>query len=445
MEEEREYSMVYCNWYGGKSLTTTLTQNMLPAPNLVAKIEFKIRELRPLLNEFVIVELLEKEQKVPIGTIKFFQIMRSRELGRTNIYFIEVGVQGENGNIVYCVEGNREQAVQLFHEICVKRQQPNLQEWSLYDSFPRTQTEEEPKDTQKHNERERYTKLHSVLYLDDTMDEELRDFLILEIAPKVAFAEKEDIDIALLVDEYLDNNKYKEIYDLSEKYTYNAIVAFVRGEIEYFGYLGKQNLQEAYKYYCHAAKIGSVEAYIRLATLYKYGLGVAKNGMKYLDIVKKLLEIATYFQNYELFITEKVHLLLTKVFIEAEKGRESAISWCDDGIQGCHLGLLYCGAVNEDIVTKLLQCKYQLSAFEREKANLIDLFYIANKECTITLDTENTKIELKVKFWRQYRYVLCQGKKYESIARFLCDSRLHGKKLIEYNDKVKNIEVQYGC
>ena len=126
-----------------------------------------------------------------------------------------------------------------------------------------------------------------------------------------------------------------------------------------------------------------------------------------------MLDIANFFKDDIFFSAVDVHSMLAKFLAEVNNGTDSAISWCNKGIEITYLDILYNGGADLDSITEILNLKYLLVEFKLKEANLIDLIYIAQKPCKIILNIEDRKIQLEVKAWKQHRYVLCQG---ENIA-----------------------------
>ncbi len=419
-------------WYCGISLKTRLTADMLPADDIVCQIETKIKTMRSLYDEFLVVDLQNQQtadRELPI----YFQMLRNRNFGMTNAYHLELGMKSERGIIHYIKDAvSLEEALDLFKKICVYRVRPESGAW----------------------------KIGTITYCAGNNEDEIRQlgycerFLSKYWQNKIGgigveFAEYDAWEYVVennsdayytceIAREYERRGLYAKLRRLFEMESFNPVIAQINGEMALHGVFGKPDYKTAYEYFMHAKTVGSLLAEYYIAKMYQYGLYVETDYAEYERLIRML---------YEKYQNNMLECCPRQVFLEMSKIEQragnigKAIEYCIIPIKTqrtlMRVGFGNITDADREIVNRL----YELIEFDYDDMDLLDLLYVFNKPSKVRIAIGNKQLTVQA-FHNEGKLIVKCGKSYYRDATFFLQKhKIKDKLLATYIYDVDYMEV----
>ena len=430
----RKSKYIRGEWYKGEEFEISLTEDV-PALATLQKIEKEIGSLRPLYEEYVLVNLQNEAEKTPEKPV-FFKVMRDMTFYGNYAYCVELGMASDEFS--YTKQGlSLDDAIELFRTCCVKRVMPGgweLSKESRNSELRRAETEEQCD----------YGENFLAYYWQGK-------FRHIENKPQLDFAESEALEAiftsgyedayytAELARIYEELGLYKKLDKLFETHSDNPVIAQIKGEMAYHGIFGKPDYKAAFKYFTHAMKIGSVLAQYYLAKMYRYGQYVRLNYSKYVSMIRSAYSI------YQRSIPEgcpyKISLELSK--IEQQFGNdEQAIKYCLDALELSHflIGYGHTDDIKECDEKMILQL-YSLVDFDPDDMDLFDLLYVLRKPHRVNIYLDDKRITVQSYYNQDRLVVKCGDSYYANAIQFLNKHKENGKTIISRIDDIDYMEI----
>ncbi len=436
---------IYGSFYVGNSYHTELTPDMNAEREHIAEIEQKIRALRPLLDEYVVVDL--KRADGSENTPAYFQTTRSRAYRRSPedryLFTAEIGIRGTDGEregtwLYRKEELPCEEAVRLFYEICVERKAPDLQKWVRHESLF------SDKQTAKERREERIIDRCKILFNQCMVEEvsgALGDAVLLEALERLCreyLLEYSPFFVGLCH----FYGCYAGLEQMIDDCPQDAVLAAAKADLLHEGRLAPPDLKGAYDLYVHAARTGSLRAALMVARAFRDGWLAPPDLDRYAEIVQSLYEFcANYDAEYTLFALPEVVFELSRIEEKhgnTEKAIEFCLHWKEMSLM-CACNTCYPSKYDEQIVLQL----YRLTEFEPSEMDLLDLFYVLRSPCKARIFLEgDTEIEVEAVRYEDEVIVKCGEFYFRDTSDFFKKYRLDGKRITAYVDKILYITTE---
>ena len=429
--------MTICgDYFDGNSYTTKLLPYETGNDSHVMEIRQKIRALRPLLYEFVVVDLISETEKV--GMPKFFQTSKSRKYysspEQRYLYYVELGIPEHDGKQfgtrIYRKENLLcHEVIYLFNEICVERKKPYLDEW-MRNEYLYTDSGGHGKG--KIDLSKRYVDI-LIKYCHGEIPARFADAIVLETFECLHPSYPDFQFSGYFIDICKKSGKYKYLNGIAEKRQADAAFAEAKGGLTCQGRLGKPDLKAAYDYYVHAARIGSLRAGLAVATAIRDGWVNAPDYGSYEKIVKSIYDF--YIRNNAagaLCALPEIYLELSH--IEEKHGNtEKAISYCLEWKSWNIFQYIDYYEIVEKIILQL----YKLTEFNPSDIDLTDLFYILKRPCKVEIYLEDGGfIEVDALKYGDEVIIKCGGRYYRNAVDFFKRCKVNGWHITAYTDKI---------
>lgn len=424
-------------WYYGDPLKITLTAEMLPAVDVVDRIETKIKSMRSLYNEFLIVDLQTADpydKEFPV----YFQMLRNRKFGKTNTYHIELGMMLEHGIILYKKdELTLGGAIELFEKTCVNREKPDKSEWRLGSHVYAFKDNTDGRE--KADEKNRLERCNRFLskYRQKTIcgiGAEFAEYEALE------YMDENDPDpeyACALAREYERRGLYSKLRRLFETTSYNPVIAQINGEMALHGVLGAPDYKTAYEYFIHANTIGSLLAEYYIAKMYRYGLYVNKDHAEYERRIRSV---------YEKYLNSLIECCPHQIFLEMSEIEQRAGN-IDKAIEHCVMSLktlrlmMRVGGNITDTDLKIVNRLYGLVEFDPDDMDLLDLLYVFNKPSKVRIVIGNVQLIVQAIDHKGRTIVKCGKSYYRDAADFLQNHKIKDKCIATYINNISYMEI----
>ena len=424
---------IYGEWYGGDSLEVKLTADMLPAEALVLRIESKIRSLRSLLDEFVIVELQDEnsaDKEFPV----YFQTLRNRELNRTNTYEVELGMKIDRGTIHYIKdEATLEELLTLFRKICIDREKPQKNEWRIGSRI--FSIKEKKTDTDKRLKRCR--RLLSMYWRNEIVGQGAY-FAKYDALEYIMENDAGYYDTAEAVRDYERRGLYSKLKDMFKHWSYNPVVAQINGEMAIHGIFGEPDYKTAYEYFIHAKTIGSLLAEYYIAKMYQYGLYVEKDHEEY---EKRIRAVFSTYKNNRLICCPREILLEMSIIDQLAGDNDMAIKHCltARAVEKESMSVGYCDITDTD--RKITDRLYQLTEFDPNDMELLDLLYVLKQPCKVLIVTGRKQYTVQAVNKNGQTIVKCGKSYYRNAVEFLKRHKIKDKYLADMVEDIDYMEI----
>lgn len=423
-------------WYCGDPFAETLTSDMLPAVDLVRKIEQKIKSLRSLYYEFVIVDL-QRRGNVDAEFPLYFQTLRNRDYLKTNTYLVRLDIMKEHEFISYSKNTlTLDEVIDLFRKYCVNREKPDASEWKV-ETQMLYEEETSTRGTDSANDCERYKKFVSKCW-QKKIEGIGVDFAEYEALEYITQNDYGPDYLCELAREYEAHGLYKKLDGLFDERSYNPVVAQIKGEMELNGIFGQPDYKKAFEYFTHAMSIGSILAEYNLAKMYKYGLYVKKNHAKYVRMLRSI------YRKYNANLIEACprSIILEMSKVEQQCGNEQAAIECCLQALNTQRMLMRCGLGNvtsedADIVQQL----YELVEFDPDDMDLLDLLYVLQQPNRVRIMLNGRQIEVSAYYNNDRLIVECDNKFYRDAVDFLRRHKTGDELLSNQTSKIDYMEI----
>lgn len=424
-------------WCSGDPLKLTLTTDMLPAMDTVRKIESKIRSLRSLYDDFVVVDLQDKNN-INTDYPTFFQTLRDRKFRNTNTYHVELGMRIAHGNILYKKKGvTLDEVIALFRRFCLDREKPNPSEW-----YVEPHIYGDIEQSKEYIEQEKQCK-KCRSFLSQYWQNDIEGY-------GLDFAEYEALDYIIVYDcrpdylcelarKYEELGMYSVLCDLFKVRSHNPVVAQIRGEMEYNGIFGKPDYKKAFEYFSHAMTVGSLLAEYYIAKMYKYGLYVKQNYGKYKRMIQSV------YKKYQKSIIEccPLCIALEASKVEQQAGNEKkAIDCCLQALKN-QRWLMSVGLGNVTNEDAAIVCQlYQLIDFDPDDMDLLDLLYVLREPCQVNILLNGKQITVCSYYNCGRLIVKCGEEYYRDAVDFLRKHKENDELLSTHVYEIAYMEIE---
>lgn len=422
-------------WACGEGLKITLTADMLPAVDVVNRIETKIRSLRSLYFEVVIVEL-QDENTVDSDHPIYFQMLRNRDFGQTDTYRIELGMTIDCGIIHYIKDkASLFEALDVFRKICVNREKPKPSEWRIGN---RNYGAKETLKERKEKLQVKRCKDFLSRYWRHCLDGYGVEFAEYEAWEYVAENDNDPHFSCELAREYERRGLYTKVHRLFKTHSHNPVVAQINGEMALHGVFGKPDYKIAYEYFLHAMTIGSLLAEYYIAKMYRHGLYVKKDYDEYERRIRAV------YQKYQDGIIEccpdRIFLEMSK--IEQRAGNDdAAIEYClrplkiSKKLMRTGYGMITEG--DSEFVNRL----YELIEFDPDDMDLLDLLYVLRQPCKVHFCIGNKQFTVQALKNNGRLIVKCGKAYYRDAVDLLQKHKIKDWHLAAYLDDISYMEI----
>ncbi len=421
------------DYYEGDSYHTELPPNA--RGENFEEIAKKICSLRPLLSEFVVIDL--KNTDGTEGTPSFFQTSRSRKYvsdpEKRYLYYVEIGIRSKNGRGAMQLYGKYDlsckEAVRLFYEICGRRKTPDLTQWTKIPRSPRA----------KGRDNVRLKKILG-LCLNEEIEEPFRNEILSE-----TFEELSDFSDTLYSELYyslLRDEPSKRYLQILAEHTDDPVLAAARAELLYREADNVSDLKAAHDLYAHAARIGSLRAWFGAArTLLDARLG-PPDMERYEESVRELFDfIAQNHAEYTLFALPEVILELSRIE-ERHDHLEKAIEFCLNWKQ-MELSVSNHWCYPSKDTEKIILQLYRLTEFDPSDMDITDLFYVFKTPCRVTIRLEDgAKIEIESIRYEDEVIVKCNETYFRTVADFFQNFFYRGKRITAFLDQIAGLSME---
>lgn len=436
MSKNKEYD-VRGEWYCGNSLEEKLTVDMLPADDLVQKIEKKIKSLRPIYHEFVVVEL-QDETNIDKTYPLYFQIIRNKSYLKTNTYRAEIGMRKGYGTVLYAQTNlTLNDVLKLFRKICIQREKPNKSEWL---EGKRVYGGKKLRAGSGIDDKTDYARYQSILtdcWLYNIVGRHA-EFLEYDILEHAVFKFDDPYHLEQLARAYEKKGLYEKLNRLFETHSYHPVVAQIKGEMALHGIFGKPDYKKAFEYFTHAMKIGSLLAEYSIAMMYKHGLYVQQDYVKYEKMLRSVHR--KYSSSWIMCCPFRIFLELSKLEQQRDN-EEAALDFCLQAQDITRwLATNGYGTVTESDVD-ITQQIYDLGYFDPDEMGLLDLLVVLKKPCSINIGVKGHVVNVRSYYNNNRVVVKCGEKYYRDAVDFLRKYKVEGKYLTTYIDEIDYMEI----
>ena len=433
----------YGDYYVGNSFSTQLTLDKDVKKEQIEEIEQKIRSMRPLLYEFVVINLIHTDgnSNIPL----FFQTTRSRAYEPNSedryLFHVEIGIDGTDGkhkgNWIYGKKHlSCEEVIHLFHEICIERKMPDLKKWNRYNHFfSKDET------TKEHKEAQKIKRCASIFSqcVNDKVSGTLQDTLLWETLETLCYDSILEYSQVFfeLCQKY---NSYIELKRLISYQKNDAVLAAAKADLLYQGKFGIPDLKGAYDLYVHAARTGSLRAGFMVAKAFRDGWFGMVDQKRYEEIVRSIYDFAIQENPLALFALPEVILELSRIeekIGNKEKAIECCLKWKEMTLMEMS-DHCYPSETGEQIVQQL----YRLTVFDPADIDLLDLFYLLQSPCKVKIFLlDGAEIKIESVPYEDEIIVKCEKNYFRTIADFFKQYRFNNKRISAYVNEILYIET----
>ncbi|MBD5583647.1 MAG: sel1 repeat family protein [Clostridia bacterium] len=406
---------------------------------LIQKIRKEISTLPVSRNSFIIVELFDLDAKLGIP---FFQAIHEREFKKTELYCFEVRLNLEiDGKIIWKIyrksNQTKEQVLQAFEEICVKRIDPDLADWEEIDIC-----------SENKNPKDKNLKLLNNMYHDyfsidlPTEIDNIKYWEALRYVVDNSDNYKGDKWVSL-AEQYCINGQYEKAKEIYEMVTFASEATYQLADMIMTGKLGKPNYKLAYEYYNHTCLIDELHylgAKIKIAKMHRDGKYFKPNYLIYKKTIKDLEKELLKCDDFCQYLDELYYELAS---IEQYDGNnEQAINYCLKACNWVKDPLIYGG--NEHAIVnaiKIFKLLYSLTEFDVASANAFDLLYLLNSPLNVLLVYENMPYNIESFYDKGYLIINFNENHYRGPVNFFLKATLDGHRFLHEANKITIIEV----
>ena len=407
---------------------------------LIQKIRNAISTLPVCCFSYVIVDLFDMDTK---PGIPFFQTTHEREFKKTNLYTYEIRLNTKSDSkLIWKIykksNQTRNQVLNAFDKICLKRIFPDLSDWEESDIC-----------SENKNPADKSLKLLKAMdshYWTIDLPTQIDDIIYLESLRY--FVDKSDNykgdKWILLAEQYCNNGQYEKAKEIYESVTFAQDATYWLAKMIMSGKLGKPNYKLAYEYYNHTCLLDVIyyfSAKIEIAKMHRDGKYFKANYRIYKKKIKNIEKehikdggIYPYIDSlyYELALIE-----------QTDGNNEQSISYCLRALHFSKIFLSY-GDEEEYILNakRILRLLYSLTEFNKADADFFDLIFIMDSPFRIIFAYDNTIYEIEGFVDKDKFLIKFNDKYYNGATKFLLKATLGGCRLLHEANKITIIEVQ---
>ncbi len=263
-----------------------------PAENIIKELEIRqildaAKHLSCYDDDYVAVEIENSK-----SGISFIQAVNDYDFGKLHLYITEIFISEETEEgpetAIYRKEMEKDAMVQVFEQVLREDKVP-----ADFDTWE--DVTEQVLESCDNPEKEKEVKQNGKIitnYLLNGINRPSEEELFPEYweTVKECAGYNNNLYSLLIADTLNKYGKYREIMDLFNEYPYNQEFALAAGDVAYYGYLGEPDYKRAFEMYDFADRRGHLNARLKLAHMYRDGLGVEKDYAKYVELVNSICE-----------------------------------------------------------------------------------------------------------------------------------------------------------
>ena len=242
----------------------------------------------------------------------------------------------------------------------------------------------------------------------------------------------------------------KKRFDLEIKYLemaaeYGYLPAMEElGYMWYYGQHGEKDYDKAFYYFSKGAEgdgtNGNLWCRYKLADMYRFGCSVEKDEDKYREMIEEAYEEV---KNPKYLNDPFPEICLRLAGIRNDQGRkDEAIKLLKEAKRFMAERLsveAFWGHI--EVMGRIVRFLYQLTPFDKERADFYDLFYLTEKPGKYTAKHGRKKIEIEVTEEDDEKAIGYGGKWYRSFEEFCQKAEIGNDKITSIYDELYDVEV----